>query len=321
MRWILSLFLAVVYVPLLAQSLPPVEVGKLPPPRNIGPFTEFFEDTSGDTLPLSVIQKQPFRPFAQKRNERTSNADKPLLVTWLRFRIQNTLPTDTIRLFYDCWQGFYINVYENNRRLAHVGVGVVRPKDSPNTSAVLLRIPPGQTYTYYVQSISQVMSVLPIVSLLYTPEDHYRTTLENAYLEEPLLVYLSLLAGSLLFMSLFAFYSYRLNRDRVFLYYGLYTLMGFYLTIQHVDDRFGLDMFRLPRLPLALLFVFYAFFMNQLLAIRSQQPHIWPWVKGLLGLAFVEIIWTGLEELTGAYFLAITSYIDLNFCQRGCYCC
>ncbi|OJW80685.1 MAG: hypothetical protein BGO59_35060 [Spirosoma sp. 48-14] len=304
MRWTLCLFLAFTSLTLAAQSVPPVEVGKQTPPRNIGPFTEFFEDTSGDTLPLSVIQQQRFRPFAQKRNERTTNAEQPLLVTWLRFRIQNTHPTDTIRLFYDCWQGLYINVYENNHQLAHVGVGVVRPKGSPNTSAVLVRIPPGQTYIYYVQSISQVMSVLPIVSLLYTPEAIYRTTLENAYLESPLLVYLSLLTGSLLFMSLFAFYSYWLNRDKAFLYYGLYTLMGFYLTVQHIDDRFGLDLFRLPRLPLALLIVFYAFFMNHLLAIRLQQPRIWPWVKALLGLAFVEIVWTGLEELTGVLFLS-----------------
>ena len=237
MRWILCLFPAFASLALAAQPVPPVEVGKLPPPRDIGPFTEFFEDTSGDTLSLPVIQRQRFQPFVRKRNERTTNAEQPLQVTWLRFRIHNTHSVDTIRLFYDCWQGLYINVYENNHRIAHVGIGVVRQKNSPNTSAVLLRIPPGQTYTYYVQSISQVMSVLPIVSLLYTPEDHYRTTLENAYFEAPLLVYISLLAGSFLFMSLFAFYSYWLNRDRVFLYYGLYTLTGFYLTLQHVDDR------------------------------------------------------------------------------------
>ena len=47
-------------------------------------------------------------------------------------------------------------------------------------------------------------------------------------------------------MSLFAFYYYRLNRDKAYLYYGIYTFIGFYLAVQHADDRFGLDVLRLP---------------------------------------------------------------------------
>ncbi|GAB3994235.1 hypothetical protein GCM10028807_31520 [Spirosoma daeguense] len=285
-----------------AQTVRPVVVDHQKPPRDIGPFTEFFEDKSGDTLPLSVIQKKRFLPFAQKRNERTSDAAQPLLVTWLRFRIQNTNPTDTLRLFYDCWQGYYITVYENNHRLTRVGVGIRRPKGSPNTSAVLLRIAPGQTNTYYVQSVSYIVSVVPIVSLLYTPEDVYKTTLENAYFESTLLVYLSLVCGSLLFMTLFAFYSFGLNRDRAFLFYGLYTLMAFYLSIQHVDDRFGLDILRLPRLSPSLLIVFYALFMNHLLLIRQNNPRLWLWAKGLFWLVLVFLVWESLEDVLSTLF-------------------
>lgn len=304
MRWILALLLLVVCPDLLAQSTLPVQVGKQKPPRDIGSFTEFFEDKSGDTLPLVVIQQQQFLPFSQKRNERTTEADQSLLVTWLRFRIQNTNPTDTLRLFFDCWQGHYITVYENNYKLARTGIGVVRPAGSPNTSAVLLRIAPGQTNTYYVQSVSYIMSVVPIVSLLYTPEDMYKHTLENAYFESPLLMYLSLVCGSLLFMTLYAFYSFGLNRDRAFLYYGLYTLMAFYLSIQHVDDRFGLDMLRLPRLSPALLIVLYALFMNHLLSIRQNNPGLWPWVKGAFGVVLVFFVWESLEDVLNMLFFS-----------------
>ena len=174
---------------LSAQTVPPLVIdGKQPPYLDISPYTEFYEDKSGDTLPFSAIRKQAFLPFSQKRNERTTNADHPLLVTWLRFRIRNANLTDTLRLFYDCWQGKFITVYENNRPIAYGGVGRPRRKGAPNTSAVLLRIPPGQQHVYYVESVSQIMSVLPIVSRLYQPEEAYKRTLENAYLESPLLL-------------------------------------------------------------------------------------------------------------------------------------
>lgn len=155
-----------------------------------------------------------------------------------------------------------------------------------------------------MQSVSRIQSVLPIVSLLYAPEEAYRHVMENAYLEAPLLVTMALIAGSLLFMSLFALYSYRLNRDKAFLYYGLYTLFGFYLAIDHVDDRFGLDMLRLPTLPSSLLIVFYALFINYLLGLRQQQNRIWGVLVGLLGLVFLEEIWTSLETLSGTLFFS-----------------
>ena len=305
MRWFVALLLCCSGPALSAQTVPPLVIdGKQPPYLDISPFTEFYEDKSGDTLPFSAIQKQAFLPFARKRNERTTNADHPLLVTWLRFRIRNANPTDTLRLFYDCWQGKFITVYEDNRPIAYGGHGRPRRKGVPNTSAVLLRVPPGRQQVYYVQSVSQIMSVLPIVSRLYQPEEAYKRTLENAYLESPLLLVLALIAGSLLFMSLFAFYYYRLNRDKAYLYYALYTFIGFYLAVQHTDDRFGLDILRLPTIPSSLLIVFYTFFMGHLLALRQHQPRIWLVLKLLLGVVFIEEIWTVLEALTDSLFFS-----------------
>lgn len=305
MRLFAAIFLYCLSLTLSAQTVPSLIIdGQQPSFLDISPYTEFYEDKSGDTLSFSAIQKQLFLPFSQKRNERTTNADHPLIITWLRFRIRNTNPTDTLRLFYDCWQGKFITVYENNRPIAYGGFGRPRHKGVPNTSAVLLRIPPVQQHVYYVQSVSQIMSVLPIVSLLYQPEEAYKRTLENAYLESPLLLVLALIAGSLLFMSLFAFYYYRLNRDKAYLYYGIYTFIGFYLAVQHADDRFGLDVLRLPVIPASLLIVFYTFFMSHLLALPTQQPRIWLMLKLLLGVVFIEEIWTVLETLTDSLFFS-----------------
>ncbi len=290
----------------VAQTAPPVVIsGPHISVHDIGQFTEFYEDKSDDTLPLVTIQKQHFLPFAQKRNERTTNADRSMLVTWLRFRIRNANPTDTIRLFYDCWQGAFITIYENNYQLARIGHGVLRQQGSPNTSSVLLRIPAGQTYTYYVQTVSYIMGVLPTVSFIHSPEEAYKNTLENAYLEAPLLVSMAILTGCLLFMSLFSFYYYRLTLDKAFLFYGLYTLTGFYFALSATDTRFGLNIVCLstsvitPPVNLSLFTLFYALFLEQLLSIRQRFPTVWQWLRVLLGILIIQQLMSLIESTQG----------------------
>ncbi|MVM40862.1 hypothetical protein GO730_29475 [Spirosoma sp. HMF3257] len=289
----------------VAQTTPPVVIsGRHMPTHDIGRFTEFYEDKSGDTLPLATIQKQHFLPFAQKRNERTTNADQSLLVTWLRFRIRNANSTDTLRLFYDCWQGAVIKYYENNHLLAVGGHAVPRRNGSPNTSSVLLRIPAGQTYTYYVQTVSYIMGVLPTVSLIHTPEEAYKNTLENAYLEAPLLVGMAILTGCLLFMSLFAFYYYRLTGDKSYRYYGLYTFTGFYFALSAIDTRFGLDMLYLSSVALSpvslsMFTLFYALFLDQLLSIRQRFPSLWSYLRVLLFILAIQQLMTLIEFVQG----------------------
>lgn len=303
MRGFLTLICFCIHFSGIAQTTLPVEIGSRElPTHDIGQFTEFYEDKSGDTLPLATIQKQHFLPFSQKRNERTTNADQSLLVTWLRFRIRNTNPTDTLRLFYDCWQGAIIKFYENNHLLAVGGHATVRRDGSPNTSSVLLRIPAGQTNTYYVQTVSYIMGVLPTVSLIYSPEEAYKNTLENAYFTASLLISMAILTGCLLFMSLFAFYYYRLTRDQAYLYYGLYTFTGFYFALSAIDSRFGLDLlvwssFALSPVSLSLLALFYVLFLEQLLSIRQRSPKVWSLLRVLLlilalqeGLSLIEFI-------------------------------
>lgn len=302
----------------MAQTpLPVVVSGRELPTHDIGQFTEFYEDKSGDTLPLGIIQKQHFLPFAQKRNERTTNADQSLLVTWLRFRIRNTNPTDTLRLFYDCWQGAVINYYENNHLLAVGGHAVPRRNGSPNTSSVLLKIPAGQTYTYYVQTISYIMGVLPTVSFIHTPEEAYKNTLENAYLEAPLLVSMAILTGCLLFMSLFAFYYFWLTRDKAYLYYNLYTFTGFYFAVSAIDTRFGLNILYLSTwaispISLSLFTLFYALFLEQLLSIRQRFPSIWPFLCVLLLILAIQQLMSLIESIQGKLFFSNNTIYRYN---------
>ncbi len=58
------------------------------------PYTLLYEDTSGDTLPFVEIKTKCFVPLTQTFTA-LRNAERPLIVTWLKFRIQNTSLTDT----------------------------------------------------------------------------------------------------------------------------------------------------------------------------------------------------------------------------------
>jgi hypothetical protein len=51
----------------------------------------FYDDKSGDNVPFDVIQKQAFRPFSQKVPDHIQQSPVSTIITWLTFRISNTL--------------------------------------------------------------------------------------------------------------------------------------------------------------------------------------------------------------------------------------
>src|SRR5687767_11119539 len=122
-------------------------------PIDIGEWTYFYEDKSGDTLPLSVIQKKTFLPFSEKRNERTTHSDRSLQATWLTFTISNKHPTDTMDLYFYSGVSELTNVYQNNQSIGTAGVYKVPTVDQPNRHFIPLKILPGDEQTYWVRSV------------------------------------------------------------------------------------------------------------------------------------------------------------------------
>lgn len=125
--------------------------GKLPTPTmDIEPYTTFYEDPSGDTLPLSVVRRQRFRPFTEKRNERTTFSDQSVMVTWLRFTIRNSHPTDTLHLLHSTGIHGLITLFSTDHPIGHTGIAF-RPKSRPSPFALPLSIPPTTDRTYFVR--------------------------------------------------------------------------------------------------------------------------------------------------------------------------
>jgi hypothetical protein len=102
-----------------------------PGPIDIGSWTYFYEDKSGDTLPLRAIRHKVFQPFAAKRNERSSRSDRSLQVTWLRFSVRNGHPADTLRFYFYPGVTMLTHVYQDDRLLGRAGSLRCPPRSTP----------------------------------------------------------------------------------------------------------------------------------------------------------------------------------------------
>jgi hypothetical protein len=61
----------------------------------------FYEDKARNELTMNQVQRaKALRPYAEKRNERTTNSEVTVIRTWLKFNIQNTHPTDTAKMVF-----------------------------------------------------------------------------------------------------------------------------------------------------------------------------------------------------------------------------
>ena len=254
---------------------------------NIKNHTVFYEDLSGDTLSLDKIKSNPFLPFHLKADERSTSPKLSRRIIWLKFLIGNSHPEDTLKLFHETGMHNLITTYENDHAISWVGQA--RPgglsKSSkpsrPHRFETLLSIPPQRTNTYYVRIIDYHASVISIRSVVTDPQANMAINYEIDMMHHPLFMMMSILLGCLVFMSLYALYSFLLTRDKAFLYYFLYTFTSSLICFHSIDHRFGMNWFfhyyttlnsyyPAPLHP-ALISIFYGLFLLEVVEIRMQS--------------------------------------------------
>ena len=317
MRWLLFLTLLLNWSAAFGQEKTLTLPGKLPSPQmDIGPYTTFYKDVSGDTLPLAVIQTNAFRPFAEKRNERTELTKRSVFVTWLRFTIHNTHPTDTLRLLYQTGAHGLITLYESNRLIGQTGL-VLSPQRQPSRFALSLSVPPGIERIYIGRVIDYFWSPTPVFSELLTEAGSVQEEFGKGYVPERLLLaVMSVLTGFLLLMFLYALYSLLLTNERAFLYYSLYTLVGVLVTLNWMDYRFSFALLLplqmsdvLSPFSFAPIVALYTLFIVEMLAIKTQFPLTWRLLKGLLVLLIMLTVFNLAEWIHARpFFIDYTVY-------------
>jgi signal transduction histidine kinase len=264
--------------------------GHLPTPTvSIAAYTYSYEDLSGDTLPLAIVQKQPFVPYHYTIEDKARLFPHPLIMHWLRFRLQNTHPTDTLRCVFNTGMQANLKIWADGQLIATRGE-MIRPYSSPvGQAAQLLVLPPNTGHTYYVRQLDRVRLTNPLPPMLQAEYGHVLVSYMQAGLALPLLASLCFIIVFLFFVSIFAAYQFYLLRDRAFLYYALYAFLGAMPVLVMVNFRFGLG---LPLFPMAfglraehfspVVMLFYGLFVSRLINLWQTAPQLWRVVKGLL---------------------------------------
>jgi len=308
MRWCLFFGLLLSALTVCGQPLLLLP-GKLPQQQmDIGPYTMFYEDPSGDTLPLSIIRTRPFRPFAQKRNERVSFNDRSVMVTWLRFTLRNSHPSDTLFALHLTGVHGFITLYENDHLIGQTGISF-RHQNRPSPYALPLTVPPLTEQIYFVRVLGYVWHPTPISSELITASAgvawHFGP---GGAAEDMLLVGMALLTGWLLLMSLYAFYFFLITRDIAYLFYALYTGVSVLFSVYSMNYRFSfyLNWLFPPQVSdllgpfhVALISAFYVLFIAHLLAIRNGFPRIWRILQILLVILVIQEVHSIAEWIYG----------------------
>ena len=313
MRWLLLLLLLLNGSVAFGQEKALVLPGKLlTPVIDIGPYTAYYEDQSGETKSVAVILTKAFHPFAPnltkiRRSEYTG-------VRWLRFTLQNTSPKDSVSSWLHVGRHHLIRLFsvDSLRRptlLTVAGTSIpaklIAASGAPSRMAVSIVLRPGQRQTYLL-SVTTFQSPDPVQTTLYTSLV-YKAFLHDFHQHQlPALAFYVGLIACLVFMGLFAMAQYVTNRDIIYAWYSLYVLAVCFHFLRVPESLFQLGwwlpnhpLLRMALLPIVqyIALFFYTLFFGTLLELSRYQPKLWLWYRYQL------IVLAALFALTMAIYL------------------
>ncbi|MCU0341689.1 MAG: histidine kinase, partial [Spirosomaceae bacterium] len=295
--------------------------------RDIGAQVFFYEDKARTPLTLAQVQQKikTFRPYLEKRNERTTESDLTVMRTWLTFKVQNTHPTDTAQMVY--WFGAHARgfLYQENTLVFRGGLRHFSKGYIPYVNFLEFDVPPSGTFTYWLQVVDYEMSPMPIMAQIHTRHSATRMFAINENSYRLLFFIMSILVGCLLFMTLYSLYHFWLTRDRAFGYYTLYVASALVVTWLGVEGRF--QMFYLTRWfqfvgdsekgfeVISFSFIvpiFYILFVSKIAEIPQNFPRIWLVLKVFLGILIAQQLLAMYQAYTRDYFYSNTYYLNKN---------
>jgi hypothetical protein len=278
------------------------------PQMDIGPYSVFYEDRSGDTLLPVAIQTKVFRPFLQQPTD--NYPTQKVVVKWLRFTLQNSSPTHSLAYWLHVGRHpvmwlYALDALNRPSLLATTGGNVLArllPTSAPYRMAVPIVLRPRQQQTYLL-GVNTFQSRDPLQITLHTPLA-YRAFLNDFHREQlPAFTFYTGLIACLVFMGMFSLAQYLTNRDIIYAWYSLYVLATCLYFFRIAELYFQLDwwlpnqpLLRLASLPLSELAIqfFYLLFFGTLLELPRYQPRLWQGYRYLLAIvAFFFVVTVG----------------------------
>jgi sensor histidine kinase YesM len=156
--------------------------------------------------------------------------------------------------------------------------------------------------------------------------DYMNAVAASQHLNRWVFLFLALLTGCLLFITIFATYQYYLYRDKVFLWYIAYTCSAVLTGFFWMDIRLGLDMFSsffhdlIFSISLFLIPVMYSLFIGNILKLPENFPKLWTGVRVLMAVAIGQMLIAFITMRTGrflfpdyyGYFVSVIPVAILN---------
>lgn len=290
---------------------------------NIAGYCLFYEETTDKALSFDEVKQQTFLPFDISKASHPTN--RPLLIQWYRFSIRNKSSTDTIRLRLVTSAHYFSRLYADGGLIGKSGI-YETSVPSPGKSLIPIDIAASTTKTYWLRTEDrQGHMVPPAISL--EPHFPYMNALAaGPYMNRLVFLFLALLTGCLLFITVFATYQYYLYRDKVFLWYIAYTSSAVLTGFFWMDIRLGLDIFSsffhdlIFSVFLFLIPVMYSLFIGNILKLPKQFPKAWMGIRILMVVAIGQMLIAFITMRTGrfvftdyyGYFVSVIPVAVLN---------
>jgi len=235
------------------------------------------------------------------------NSPRPLLIQWIRFAIRNQSMTDTADLYLSMGPHYFASLYDTAGLLHKSGIYETTIEGFAK-GFLPLRLLPGQVKTFWLRTEDRRSHLVPPSLTLDTPFTSYKQVAEGMQRDRMLFLLLSMLTGSLFFISFFAAYQYWLSRDSSFLWYMAYTLSSAIIGLFWLDIRHQLSLYSAVFHDLVFAFflycvpVLYSLFIGKMLHLSVQFPRSWWLVRILLVVAVWQMVLQFVTLRTG-YFL------------------
>jgi hypothetical protein len=263
----------------------------------------FYEETSRTPLSFEAAQQQHFIPFAKEFRVR-KQSNRPLVIQWFRFIVQNTSAKDTVDIKLYISAHYFTRLYAN-QQLVRLGGAYQTGGSVSERFELPVKVLPGTTVTFWARTEDRQNQLIPPVLVLKNP---YYAAIESAkgnYTDRYLFLMLAMLTGSLMFICIYAIYQYYLYRDAAFKWYIAYAFAATIIGLYWMDIRVQLMLFPSPvrdfifSVFLFMIPVLYSFFLGNMLELPIHFKKGWMIAKALIAVNILQMLIEYVQVSTG----------------------
>lgn len=300
--------------------------------RDISGNCFIYQETSNEALSFEDAKKQVFVPYKNEwRQQKMSN--RPLIIQWKKFTVQNTSDIDTINLSISTIH-YFTRLYSGNQLVAKSGAYETSGFRIPGSTIAFDRgrlpviVPPKNAITYWLRTEDRQNQLIPPIIFLETKFTGMAAEVESNFSARYLFLLMAAIAGCFVFIGIFTAYNFLLYRHTSFIWYICYIIAAFFSCLHWMDIRLGMAMFS-PLLHdiifsifIYLIPVLYSFFIGSMLQLNVHFKKGWLLVKGIVLMCILQMLLEFIEVRFGWFpfkpdyygtALTVIPIIALNF--------